>query len=403
MVPWLRSGIFRKTLFFILMVALVPLSVLGGLTIRSTGEAGAEATARSREALDARSAEALELRANETARAVAGFLYEREADLRTVALLPRSADAYLAFYQAHRREVWSVEDGQEVRQSVPLYREMAYVDPAGQEVIKILDERVAGAEELRDVSNPAHTLYKSETYFLEARQLRPGEVYISHVTGFYVNQAQFEAGQRFAGVLRLAMPLFDPAGDLDGVVVLALDSRHLEEFTAHIVPTEESLAAAPDPATGNYAYMIDDLAGTIGHPVDHLQWGLAPDGRSLPYATRQEELGRLPVRLDQLGFADEDLASIHGRAIQGEAGSIEYFWAGHDKFAAFAPIPYYGGPYKAPAGFGWVGISADQASFHRQATLVGEAIQGRVRTLTTVACALPHPPYRGGKGGWRCC
>ena len=388
MVQWLRSGIFRKTLFFIIVVALVPLIVLGGLTIRSTDEAGAEAAARSREALDAKSAEALELRARETAMALADFLYQREADLRTVALLPRSAEAYLAFYQAHRREVWSVENGQEVHQSIPLYRELAYVEPTGQEAIKIVDGRVAGAEELRDVSNPAHTLYKSETYFLEARQLSPGVVYISHVTGFYVNETEFEAGQRFTGLLRLAMPLFDAQGRLDGVAVLALDSRHLEEFTAHIVPPEGRMAAAPDPSTGNYAYVIDDLAGTIAHPVDYLQWGLAPDGRALPYATRQEELGLLPVRLDKLGFADENLASIHGRANQGEAGSIRYFWAGHDKFAAFAPIPYYGGPYQPPAGFGWVGISADQASFHRQATLVGDAIQGRVRTLTTVAFAI---------------
>ena len=387
MVQWLRSGIFRKTLFFIIVVALVPLVVLGVLTIRSTNEAGEEAAARSREALDAKSAEALELVAREMAKAIADMLTEREADLRTVALLPRSAEAYLAFYQAHQGEVWYVEDGREVRPSIPLYREMAYVDPSGQETIKIVDGRLAGAEELRDVSNPANTLYKSETYFLEARQLSPGEIYVSHVTGFYVNQAEFEAGQRFSGVLRLAMPSFDAEGHLEGVVVLALDSRHLEEFTAHIVPPEGRMAAAPDPATGNYAYMIDDEAGAIAHPTDYVQWGLDPDGRALPYATRQEELGVLPVRLDKLGFADENLASIHGRASQGEAGSIRYFWGGHDKFAAFARIPYYGGSYRQPAGFGWVGISADQASFHQQATSVGDAVQGRVRTLTTVAFA----------------
>jgi len=76
---WFRSGIFRRILLSILAVSLVPLIILGLLTLFSTNEAGIAAIDRSREALDAKSAGALKLRAMETAQAIANFLNEREA------------------------------------------------------------------------------------------------------------------------------------------------------------------------------------------------------------------------------------------------------------------------------------------------------------------------------------
>ena len=96
----------------------------------------------------------------------------------------------------------------------------------------------------------------------------------------------------------------------------------------------------------------------------------------------------LPPLLDKLGFADKHLASIHGLAAQGESGFIEYSWGGHDKCATYAPIPYYGGGYKAPAGFGWVGIGADVAAFHEAATEVGDAITGKVRGLMAITLTI---------------
>ncbi len=382
---WFHSGIFRKVLLSILLVSLLPLVILGGLTLRSTGEAGDMAIIHSREALDAKAAESLELRTLETANAIADFLRGRETDLRAAALLPHTSDAYLAFYQIQQGELWFLEDGRETRRMVPLYREMAYLDATGHEVIKIVDGRVAAPEELVDVSDPANTTYKSETYFAQASQLDRGEIYVSHVTGFFVNREAFEAGDRFRGVLRFATPTFDERDQLTGVVVLTLDSRHLEEFTAHIVPTDERFAVAPDPAAGNYAYIVDDEAGSIAHPVDYLQWGLGENGQTLPHATRSEELGARPVRLDQLGFADENLASIPGRAAQGEAGSIQYNWAGNDKFVAYAPIPYYGGSYALPGGFGWVAVGAEVATFHEAALLMGDLLQDRIQGLLGVA------------------
>ncbi len=376
---WIRSGIFRKVLLSVLVVSLLPLLILGVLTLNNAREAENLAVRYSRDFLDNQTAEHLEWRALETANRVADFLRERETDLRVVAQLPRTAEDYLTFYQDHVGVLWLLEKGREVYQTVPLYRELVYIDAAGRELIKIVGGQLAGPEELRDVSDPTQTLYKSETYFAETRRLAPGEIYVSHVTGFYVNRADFEAGERFEGVLRFAMPVFDgeDGEDFEGIVVLALDSRHLEEFTAHIVPTDEHSSVAPDPSTGNYAYIADHEAKCIAHPVDYLQWGLGRDGQPLPYAARSEDIGVLPTRLDLLGFEDENLARIPGWAAQGKAGSIEYHWAGHDKFVAYAPIPYYGGDYASPAGFGWIAIGADAATFHEPAVLVEVAFQDK--------------------------
>ncbi len=375
-----HSANFHRPLLAILAVALVPLGLqaLLGLTfIRRTGSLAGQA---SQDALDARSTEALELRAVETAAAIAAFLSEREADLRTLALLPRTERAYLAFAAPRQRELWFLEQGRETRRKTALYAEIAYVDPLGAERIKISEGRIAGRTELRRISDPKATTFGSETYFADAQRLPLGKVHISYLTGFYVSRREVAAGERFRGVLRFAMPVAD--GSTKGVLVLTLDGRHLESFTDHIVPTEQRFAVRPDPKSGNYAYLIDSRGAAIAHPDDSLQWGLARDGQPIPHATRREEIGERPVLLQELGFADERLASIPARAAAGQAGSLSYTWAGQHKFVAFAPIPYFGGPYTPPAGFGWVGISAELSAFRRPAVALRAAVAARVRQLS---------------------
>jgi hypothetical protein len=364
---WYRSGIFRRTLFSILAVSIVPLFILGSLALRIGNEAGDSAIADSRTALDAKAAEALEVRAVETANQIALFLQEREADVRTLAQLPRDdqlAAAYLAFDQAHRADLWLLENGTETHRAIPLYSEIAYVDRSGREVVRVQDGQPVPEDALRDVSDPANTTYHTGDYFAQTKDLPPGEIYVSHVTGVYLSKAEFEAGKRSVGVLYFAIPVFDADGAFDGIVVLGLDSRVLAEFTEHIVPTEQRFAAAPDPSTGNYAYMIDNWAFTVAHPNDFLQGGVGPNGENLGFATRAEDLGVKPVRLDQLGFSDKNLASIPALVATGKAGSIQYTWSGHDKFLAYAPI-LYGGPYEPPDGFRWV-ASAEVNTFTRR-------------------------------------
>lgn len=384
MIGWLRSSIFRRTVIAILAVALLPLLILGGLALRSGDEAGDEASQLCRTSLDTKAAESLEIRAQETAHAIALFLADRENDLRSLVLLPRDAATYRAFGAAHQATIWHQRDRESVVESIPLYTEIAFIDDTGQEIIKIADGQIAPARDLHNVSDPVQTRYLAEDYFTQARDLAPDEIYVSHVTGFYVDRAAFASGERFSGVLRFAMPVFDTTGDREGVVVLALDQRHLEEFTAHIVPTADRRVIASDAASGNYAYIIDDQSYVIAHPNDFLINGLTPDGTPISYAATPEEIGTHPIRLDQLGFMDEHIAQIPTLTAQGQTGSIQYYWDANDKFVAFAPIPYYGGQYQEPAGFGWVGIGAEVATFHQSATLVDDAITDKVTVLAGV-------------------
>jgi PAS domain S-box-containing protein len=375
-----HSADFRRPLLAILAVALLPLGLQALLGLHFIRQTGGLAGRASQDALNERSTEALELRAIETANAIAAFLAERETDLRALAFLPRTDQAFVAFAKSHGRELWLLERGWEVRRTTPLYPEIAYIDAQGVERIRVSDGQVVGQNHLRRVSDPKATTFKSETYFADAQRLPLGKVHVSYLTGFYVSRRQAAAGERFQGVLRFAMPVAD--GGAKGVVVLTLDGRHLESFTDHIVPTEQRFAARPDAKSGNYAYLIDKRGAAIAHPDDSVQWGLARDGRPIPYATRREEIGERPVLLHELGFADENLASIPARAAKGQAGSLSYTWAGQHKFVAFAPVPYFGGPYAPPAGFGWVGISAELAAFQRPAEALKTAISARVWQLS---------------------
>ncbi len=389
-----RSGIFRRTFFSILTVSLVPLIILGGLALHSANDAGATAIARSRAALDDKAAEALELRVVETANAVAHFLEEREADLRTLALLPRTGEAYLSFSQTHQAMVWDA-DG---RRYLPLYREIAFIDPTGQEVVKVSDNRLAAPAELRDVSRPDQTLFPGETYFNEIIELPPGEIYVSPVTGYYLSTDVAQAGvekpdgQVYDGIVRWAMTIYEEE-TLQGVVTLALNHRHLQEFTDHIVPTIERFTALPDATTGNYAYLIDTDGWVIAHPRDYYIRGLRADGSLVPALNEtdyqeQQDRGEIPLNLAKLSFMDPNLPLVNEQAQMGRAGSVTYYWDGHNKFVAYAPIPYYTGRYNEPSGFGWVGLGADTDTFHQAATLVGAAIQDKVRTLTITALAV---------------
>ncbi|MEN8242115.1 MAG: cache and HAMP domain-containing protein [Chloroflexota bacterium] len=380
MFKYFRSAIFRKVLLVLLVTALFPAMLLGWMAVRSGLQAGDTSTALSRAALIEKSQEALELRAVETAASIAGFLTEREADLRTFALITPNNQAYLAFSDSHVGELWGIAEGGEYREIVPLYRQLTYIDLEGQEIVKISEGEIAATSELNNLTDPGGTLYPNETYYQEALALPPGELYTGRVTANFLTREAYDSGERYQGVIRFAMPVYQ-AGQLSGVVVLALDVRHLIEFSSHIVPNGERFAAAPDTSTGSYAYLIDNRANTIAHPNQFYLIGLGTDGEQLPYVTSVEHIGTHPIRLDLLGFIDENLAGIHAVAMEGDPGSIFYIWQEKEKFVAYAPIPYFSAEYPAPGGFGWIGIAAEVNAFHSAATQVGATIQGEVQAL----------------------
>ncbi len=194
-------------------------------TIRQMGDA---ATGDAIKALDDRAREGIERLTTDTARAVAGFLYDRDSDILQAAQVEPDEAAYRRFlaYRSravHRHGAWRLSDDQTrwesagpegwdealsadasqalpdnakafsarppeyigVPEQRPLFVEMSFIDTSGRERVKVTTGELM-PKALRDVSRPEQTFIKAERYWPELQKLKAGEIYVSEVIGAYV-------------------------------------------------------------------------------------------------------------------------------------------------------------------------------------------------------------------------
>jgi hypothetical protein len=377
--------------FFLLIV--IPLLLMSFLIANGIFQLGDTSKKGAISVLDQKSQNEILVRATSVAESVADFLRGCEKDVLVSTILPATGEAYKEFVEKNRQVLWVKQDGKIVKDLKPLYKEMSFIDKAGNETIKIAGGEIVPAGELINVSDPADTPYKSEDYFSEAKKLSKGDVYISHVTGWYVNRADFEKGMRFAGIIRLATPIFDKEG-FAGIITLALDVRHLANFTDNIIPTQAGHVFEADASTGNYAYMVDNRGFVISHPSDYHIAGLYKDGSPVPPITGEtsEEMtkkGEEVLNLNLLGAMDPGLPRVAKSADEGNSGIEVYSFGGHTKVVAYAPIPFDNLSYPAPAGFGWVGMGIDVEKFNEQALKASETIEKEAKAwMTTIVLIL---------------
>ncbi len=380
-----RLTLHKKVLFAFLLLALLPLGFLAVYSANNLWLVEDYLRRSATEALDSQASRALVLRAEMVAESIADFLRRVEADLFDLALLEPDAEAYLSFYNQHRRSVWyragTNQQPVEVRESIPLYREIAFIHPDGREMLRIEEGEVSA--DLRDVSDPANTTYLTEDYFLQARRLPAGGVYVSPVTGWHVDKREQLAGERrpedavegrkYRGVVRFAAPLHASDGTLQAVVVLSLDHRHLMEFTQHITPTEEKYVVFPSYESGNYAFMFDDEGWIITHPKYWDIRGLDRDGRLVPPYTESSppedvEKGRIPYNLKHAAFIHPNYPVAAEAVLAGRSGVVDVTNVGGSrKIMAYAPIFYSGGSYADRGVFGGITIGAELKIFHKPA------------------------------------
>ena len=287
-----------------------------------TGKIAVNDTVR---ALDNRATAEIERMTTDTARAVADFLYHRDADILFAAALPPDEALYRNFTAqklgrlvkpgqwelAANGRSWqrasppppapriasSIEendysfhyrppDGFE-RESRPLYLEMTFVDLDGMERLKVTTSPLLSPT-LKNIADRRNTFVRAESYFAELKKLRPGEIYVSDVIGQYVGtnfigmytpsntrarhvpydpEKQAYAGKenpngiRFKGLVRWATPVVRD-GAVAGYVTLALDHDHLMEFVDRLTPALERYTELPDAFEGNYAFIWDHPATT---------------------------------------------------------------------------------------------------------------------------------------------
>ncbi|MBP9021222.1 MAG: cache domain-containing protein [Syntrophobacterales bacterium] len=371
--------------FFLLIV--IPLSLMAILIANGIFKLGITAKERAVTVLDQKSQEEIKIRTVNTADEVASFLSERKKDLLVATIIPATEAAFKQFVNENKRNIWVKSNDKIVQEPALLYTEMAFIDRNGNEQIKISNGQVVPKSKLVNVSTPANTTYKSEDYFNKAKALNKGDIYVSRVTGWYVNRQEFEQNKRFTGVIRFATPLFSKEG-FSGVVVLALDYRHLAGFTDHIIPTQAQLVFEADASTGNYAYMVDNKGFMISHPNDYHIAGLYKDGRPVPPLTEktaeeQIKKGEEVLNLNLLGFMDPNLPEVAKDAAAGNSGIKMYKFGGHTKFVAYAPIKFYTDEYPKPGGFGWVGMGVDVEKWNELAVATSQKIEKEAKAWST--------------------
>ncbi|MCL2811626.1 MAG: ATP-binding protein [Clostridia bacterium] len=347
-----------KLVLIFLVVKVIPLLVLTLLAWRQINLLGGDlreiAVSDSSAALNANAVENIERMTTDTANAVASFLYARDNDIRYLASIEPSEENYRNFLQNKTGRLveqgeWALAedglswvtnraepqaggdvstnpenndmDGFHYRhpdtlryQNVPLYDEIAFVDLAGNEVIKVIAEnstktRYPMTAKKQNVAQRENTYVKSETYFAKLKDLQPGDIFVSDVIGAYTPsnyigmyvpqvvaaaadrgydipyepEAQAFAGQenphgqRFEGIVRWATPVADENDGIIGYVTFALNHDHIMAFVDHITPTNERYTELPSAFEGNYAFIWDYQCRSICHPRHHSIYGFDPN------------------------------------------------------------------------------------------------------------------------------
>jgi signal transduction histidine kinase len=379
-----RLTLFKKILVITLLLSLLPLLISSLLLLSNLESINTRLSAEIADTADIQASESLQMRAQQVAETVSDFLHQCESDLMFLSRSNLDRPTLLNFYATRSGEVWerrgTVEAPRETREQMPLYRSIAIIGRDGHERFVIRDGRVAAASELRNVSDPANTEFRTEEYFSRIRALKRGEIYVSHLTGFHVSkEEQLKGasdpesaynGRTYQGVIRFGSPLFDRAGKFNGMVVISLDHRHLMEFTQHIDPGRKFSTVFPSYKSGNYAFLLDDEGWIITHPKYWDIRGLDASGRLVPpYSKRSSQTdidaGRIPYNLDQAGFIHPNYPTVAEEVRRQRPGYVDITnVGGSKKIMAFAPIRYDTGDYRRYGVFGGVTIGFQVDQFH---------------------------------------
>lgn len=425
--------------------------------------------------LDKKSQESLERLSNEIALNIANFLYERDKDLILLSKLELNQKVLDSFFEAKTKEITihdeyyydnetnSYKTKEEIKKverdkktanlkdnekefnyidpidfktkNIPIYKEISFFDLQGNEKYKVStinNQKV-------NVSDSKNTFIKAERYFDEIQKLNKNEIYVSDVIGEYIGTKviglftkekaqksgiEFEPekygyagienplGKRFEGIIRFITPVYKNDEKI-GYISLALDHRHLQEFTDTVNPTNSNLKQnITDASLGNYAFIWDYEGKSIVHPRHYSIFGydkntgekvmpwLSLDVAEKFYSSNQnindflknypkfeeqslqkkpnlkqlKEDGSVGLDCRYLNFAPQCEGWMQ-LTQNGGYGSFIINWSNVWKLTTAATIPYYTGKYgNSERGFGFVSIGASVDDFHAAANETKEEV-----------------------------
>ncbi|MCR1814760.1 sensor histidine kinase [Aliarcobacter butzleri] len=425
--------------------------------------------------LDKKSQESLEKLSNEIALNIANFLYERDKDLIFLSKLELNQKVLDSFFEAKTKEITvhdeyyydnetnSYKTKEEIKEverdkktanlkdnekefnyidpidfktkNIPIYKEISFFDLQGNEKYKVStinNQKV-------NVSDSKNTFIKAEKYFDEIQKLNKNQIYVSDVIGEYIGTKviglftkekaqksgiEFEPekygyagienplGKRFEGIIRFITPVYKNDEKI-GYISLALDHRHLQEFTDTVNPTNSNLKQnITDASLGNYAFIWDYEGKSIVHPRHYSIFGydkntgekvmpwLSLDVAEKFYSSNQnindflknypkfeeqslqkkpnlkqlKEDGNVGLDCRYLNFAPQCEGWMQ-LTQNGGYGSFIINWSNVWKLTTAATIPYYTGKYgNSKRGFGFVSIGASVDDFHAAANETKEEV-----------------------------
>ena len=390
-----QYGLYKKVLLLSLFISITPILIFGLDTIITLGSTKADIVGQIENVVEGRVRDAIELQAFLTANSVSRFLKQRELDLNNLVEIIPTDKHYSDFAKLHKSEIWIRtgynETPHDAHISIPIYKEIAFIDNTGLEKVKISNNSIVPKQYLKNVSIPSNTTYGVENYFSETAKLGKNEIYVSHLTGFYITQEEQlgsasnieEAVEApiYNGVIRMAMPIYNDTV-FTGVVMIAFDHQHLMEFTQHILPNKKEQIVFPIYNSGNYAFMFDDRGWIITHPkywdipgIDkNGQWVKAYNENS---SDEDIKIGRIPFNLDTAGFVHPNYPLVAQSVRNKKSGSVVTTnIGGIRKVMAYAPIMYSTGDYEKYGIFGGITIGAELQQFRASTAKVAEELSG---------------------------
>lgn len=417
----MRIGLLYKVMVIMVAISVIPLTIVGFISVgdaKDIGYSSVDDAEKMGETTVEASVEGITDIVSDNfirlgtsiAEKTVSFLEEREKDTLFVAEL---SESYLnettelegiltSFANSKTSTIWynthTTADPTEVTETIPMFTRLAFIDPYGNEVIKIING--TPSSDLKNVSQPANTEFKSEEYFQKTTVLNDKEIYVSRVNTWYVSSDTARGGVSGSewdnipgidvmkrGDIKFATPIY-LGGELQGIVVLSVDYRHLAELTKHINPTSEIREVTTSYDKKNYVLFFDDEGNTIVHPKPNNIRGYLPDGE-----LEHTNTVTTPGGIFNLHDYDKSLAyrEMYNASVKRHepyvTSSVDV--SGKSKMTVTVPVIYDKGEYAPEGVFGGLMLSIDSSLYYETSNDIKDIIEeqtnitvGNIKTRT---------------------
>lgn len=409
-VETMKVSILAKLMMSFFVVGIVPLVIVGIISLKDAKKIGygaakdaetlgEEAVADTNTAITKLVGDSFLKLSIQISQNIQNALVERENDALSLSRMIsdqtkdvlKMKQTLLAF--SARRASWWYNSGTdempiEKRMMLPLYSEITYINRSGMEVVKVVDGTLE--TKLRNVSDPANTTFKTETYFKQTKSLSEGKIYVSRLNTWYLSQ---EEARKDAppdskkwntvrgrdtmkhGNIRFGAPVF-VNNIFDGIILLSMDYRHLQTWTKHVDPANERPVVSTS-YEGNYILMYDDNGDTVVHPKPNNIRGYIEDGTIQHSNTVATPGGIFNLKqFDKSPTYREiyDATIGQGKSLVKSAVDVQ----GRNKMTISLPIPYDKGEYGESGFFGGIMLSVNTDRFYETARNTEKKISARI-------------------------